>query len=107
MALWALSCLLPGCASDSGALTQVINTGLRAGSAAVSDATAPDGCAPRCPTGTQCDSIHRYCVALPCHGRCSDQEQCRSDRGIDTCVPKSIRNGNTSVQPSKDAKTEP
>lgn len=103
----ALLALPVGCASDgSGAVASaLINSTIAVASSGVS--RSQGGCYASCPTGTTCDSTTGYCVALPCRGQCRAHEQCIEDGLKSKCIAISLPGGQVTVEPSKEAKTQP
>jgi hypothetical protein len=102
----ALLVLPMGCNSGgSGAVAAAaINTTIAAAASGVS--RSQGGCYAACPTGTTCDPNTGYCVTLPCRGRCKPHEQCVEDTFKSQCIAVSLP-GQITVEPSKEAKTEP
>jgi hypothetical protein len=96
-----------GCQSGgSGAVASaVINTTIAVATSGVS--RSQGGCYAACAPGTTCDSTTGYCVALPCRGQCKAHEQCVEDGLKSQCIALSLPGGQVTVEPSKEAKTEP
>jgi hypothetical protein len=103
----ALLALPLGCASDgTGAVAAaVLNTTVAVAASGVS--RSQGGCYAACPPGTTCDSNTGYCVTLPCRGRCKAHEQCVEDGLKSQCIALSLPGGQITVEPPKEAKTEP
>jgi len=103
----ALLALPVGCrSSGSGDVASaVINTTIAVAASGVS--RSQGGCYAACPTGTTCDPNTGYCVTLPCRGRCKAHEQCVEDGLKSQCVALSLPGGTLTVEPPKEAKTEP
>ncbi|MBN1207899.1 MAG: hypothetical protein JXB05_23750 [Myxococcaceae bacterium] len=90
---------------SGGVAEAVIGTTIAVASAGVS--RSQGGCYASCPTGTTCDENTGYCVALPCRGQCKAHEQCVESGLQSRCVAIALPGGNVTVEPSKEAKTEP
>jgi hypothetical protein len=103
----ALLALPLGCQSGgSGAVASaVINTTIAVAASGVS--RSQGGCYAACAPGTACDPTTGYCVALPCRGQCKAHEQCVEDGIKSQCIALSLPGGQMTVEPSKEAKTEP
>lgn len=107
---WSLVVLLSLLAScKSGGTGEVaealITTTVAVAASGVS--RAQGGCYAACPTGTQCDHNTGYCVSLPCRGQCKAHEQCVEEGLSSKCIAIALPGGNVTVEPSKEAKTEP
>ncbi|KFE58424.1 hypothetical protein [Hyalangium minutum] len=102
----ALLALLAGCASGGSntVAAAIINTTVAVAASGVS--RSQGGCFSACAPGTTCDPNTGYCVALPCRGRCKDHEQCVEDGFKSQCVALSLP-GQVTVEPTKEAKTDP
>jgi hypothetical protein len=103
----ALLALPLGCQSGgSGAVASaVINTTIAVATSGVS--RSQGGCYAAWAPGTTCDTTTGYCVTLPCRGQCKAHEQCVEDGLKSQCIAISLPGGNVTVEPSKEAKTEP
>lgn len=110
---WAagsLLALLAGCATggasggSSSVAEAVINTTVAVAASGVS--RSQGGCFAACAPGTTCDPNTGYCVVLPCRGRCKAHEQCVEDGFKSQCIALSLP-GQVTVEPSKEAKTDP
>jgi hypothetical protein len=102
----ALLALLMGCVSGGSGdvASAVINTTIAVAASGVS--RSQGGCYAACPTGTTCDPASGYCVSLPCRGQCKAHEQCVEDGLKSQCIALSLP-GQLTVEPPKEAKTEP
>jgi hypothetical protein len=102
----ALLALLVGCRSGGSGdvASAVINTTIAVAASGVS--RSQGGCYAACPTGTTCDPNSGYCVSLPCRGQCKAHEQCVEDGLKSQCIALSLP-GQVTVEPPKEAKTEP
>ena len=103
----ALLALLAGCQSGgSGAVAAAaINTTI--GLATAGASRSQGGCYASCPSGTTCDSTTGFCAPLPCRGRCKAHEQCVEDGLKSQCIALSLPGGQLTVEPSKEAKSDP
>lgn len=103
----ALLALPLGCQSGgSGAVASaVINSTIAVAASGLS--RSQGGCYAACAPGTACDPATGYCVALPCRGQCKAHEQCVEDGIKSQCIALSLPGGKVTVEPSKEAKTEP
>lgn len=103
----ALLALLAGCKSGGSGdvASAVINTTIAVAASGVS--RSQGGCYAACPTGTTCDASTGYCVSLPCRGQCKAHEQCVEEGIKSKCVAIALPGGNVTVEPPKEAKTEP
>ena len=103
----ALLALLAGCqsAGSGAAASALINTTIAVAASGVS--RSQGGCYAACAPGTACDPSTGYCVALPCRGQCKAHEQCVEDGIKSQCIALSLPGGQVTVEPPKEAKTEP
>jgi hypothetical protein len=103
----ALLALLAGCQSggSGAAASALINTTIAVATSGVS--RSQGGCYAACAPGTTCDPATGYCVALPCRGQCKAHEQCVEDGIKSQCIALSLPGGQVTVEPPKEAKTEP
>jgi hypothetical protein len=95
------------CASggSGAAAAAAINTTLAVAASGVS--RSQGGCYAACPTGTTCDHSTGYCVSLPCRGQCKAHEQCVEGDLVSKCVALGLPGSNVTVEPAKEAKTQP
>jgi hypothetical protein len=103
----ALLALPVGCRSSGsgGVADAVVNTAIAAASSGIS--RSQGGCYAACPPGTTCDPNTGYCVSLPCRGQCKAHEQCVEEGLKSRCIAIALPGGNVTVEPPKEAKTEP
>jgi hypothetical protein len=103
----ALIALPVGCASGgSGDLASaLINTTVAVASSGIS--RSQGGCYASCPPGTTCDPNTGFCVSLPCRGQCRAHEQCVEEGLKSQCIAIALPGGKVTVEPPKEAKTEP
>lgn len=85
------------CSTPSAGTAALINAGI--GAAAAGASRASGGCYAACPTGTSCNPTTGLCDALPCHGRCSENEHCDNTGLFDRCV--SGREGGPDIEIGK------
>src|SRR5215510_10129622 len=96
LAIFTALLALSACKSPAGSAA-LVNLGI--GAAAAGASRASGGCYAACPPGTACNADTGLCDALPCHGRCRENEHCDTSGLFDRCV--SGREGGPDIEVGK------